>query len=36
LTIMRERTKLMGASISIDSLPDKGTRISVIYNKKTN
>jgi len=34
LTIMRERAKLMGASISIESAPGKGTRIKVIYNKK--
>jgi PAS domain S-box-containing protein len=34
LTIMRERAKLMGASISIESAPGKGTRIKVIYYKK--
>lgn len=34
LTIMRERAKLIGASISIDKLPGKGTRITVIYIKK--
>ncbi|MCL4417830.1 MAG: sensor histidine kinase [Actinobacteria bacterium] len=34
LTIMRERAKLIGASIFIDSLPGKGTKITVIYNKK--
>jgi len=34
LTIMRERAKLIGASISIESTPDKGTRIKVIYHKK--
>jgi signal transduction histidine kinase len=33
LTIMRERAKLMGASISIESAPGKGTRITVIYHK---
>ena len=36
LAIIRERAKLMGAQISIDSSPGKGTRITVIYNKKTN
>ncbi|MCL5071317.1 MAG: histidine kinase [Actinobacteria bacterium] len=34
LTIMRERAKLMRASIFIDSLPGKGTKVTVIYNKK--
>ena len=34
LTIMRERAKLLRASISIESLPGEGTRITVIYNKK--
>ncbi|MHB1375941.1 MAG: MASE3 domain-containing protein [Candidatus Humimicrobiaceae bacterium] len=34
LTIMRERAKLIGASIAIDNLPGKGTRITVIYIKK--
>lgn len=35
LTIIRERAKLIGASISIESTPGKGTRIKVIYNKKS-
>jgi len=34
LSIMRERAKHIGASINIDTLPGKGTRITVIYNKK--
>jgi len=34
LTIIRERAKLIGASIDIESIPGKGTRITVIYNKK--
>jgi len=36
LTIMRERAKLIGASISINNLPDKGIKITVIYNRKAN
>jgi signal transduction histidine kinase len=35
LTIMKERAKLMGASISIGNLNGKGTRITVIYKKKS-
>jgi signal transduction histidine kinase len=35
LNIMRERAKLIGAVINIDSSPEKGTNISVIYDKKT-
>jgi len=34
LAIMRERSKLMGALLTIDTVPGKGTRIIVIYNKK--
>lgn len=34
LSIMRERAKLIGASISIENLPGKGTRVTVIYIKK--
>lgn len=35
LTIMRERAKLIGASMNIDSAPGDGTRIKVTYSKKT-
>ncbi len=34
LNIMRERAKIMRASIRIKSNPEKGTRITVVYNKK--
>jgi signal transduction histidine kinase len=35
VTIMKERAKLIKASISIDSMPGKGTRVTVTYNRKT-
>ncbi len=34
LSIMRERAKLIGASIGINSSPGEGTKITVIYKKK--
>jgi signal transduction histidine kinase len=33
LAIMKERAKLIGASINIKSLPGEGTRVTVIYKK---
>ena len=34
LTIMKERVKLIGASLKIINIPGKGTSITVVYNKK--
>ena len=34
LIIMKERAKIIGASLDIKSSPGKGTKISVVYNNK--
>jgi signal transduction histidine kinase len=36
LIIMKERAKMIGASLDLDSRPGKGTKISVIYNNNNN